>query len=191
MGQIIISQNVTLDGVVEDPTGEEGLQHGGWFNQMSPGDREAWAEVEYDEALRASALLLGRRSDSYFGSRWNDRTGDWAARLNRLPKYVVSSTIVEPVWVNSTVLKGGDVVEEVTALKQDIDGEIVVYASRPLVHTLLEHDLADELRLTVFPVVTGVGERLFTAASDRRTLRRRDARVIGDNLVHLTYVIVR
>jgi dihydrofolate reductase len=190
MAKIIISQNVTLDGVVEDPTGEEGFRHGGWFEQMSTTDRQEWAKVEYDEALRATALLLGRRSDAYFGTRWNAQTSDWAARLNALPKYVVSSTIVDPIWQNSTVLKG-DVVDEVARLKQQIDGEIVVYASRPLVHTLLEHDLVDEIRLTVFPVLTGGGERFFTPMSDKRTLRRLDTRTVGDNLTYLTYEIVR
>jgi dihydrofolate reductase len=190
MGRIVVSQNVTLDGVVEDPTGEEGFRHGGWFKQMSGTDRQEWAKVEYDEALRASALLLGRRSDAYFGSQWNTQTSDWAARLNALPKYVVSATIVEPVWHNSTILKG-DVLEEVVTLKTEIDGEIVVYASRHLVHTLLEHDLVDEIRLTVFPVVTGEGERVFTPTSDKRTLRRLDVRAVGDNLTHLTYEVVR
>jgi dihydrofolate reductase len=189
MGKIVISQNVTLDGVVEDPTGEEGFRHGGWFEQMSSTDRQEWAKVEYDEALRASALLLGRRSDAYFGIRWNAQTGDWAARLNALPKYVVSATIVEPIWQNSTILKG-DVQEEVATLKRQIDGEIVVYASRPLVHTLLEHDLVDEIRLTLFPVVTGEGARVFTPSSDKRTLRRLDVRTVGDNLTHLSYEVV-
>jgi dihydrofolate reductase len=190
MGKIVISQNVTLDGVVEDPTGEQGFKYGGWFEQMSATDREEWAKVEYDEALRASALLLGRRSDEYFGTRWNAQTHPWAARLNSLPKYVVSSTIDEPIWNNSTILKG-EVVEEVIRLKQEIDGEIVVYASRPLVHTLLENNLVDELRLIVFPVVTGEGQRVFTPTSDKVTLRRLDARSIGDNLTHLTYEVVR
>ena len=190
MGKIVISQNVTLDGVVQDPTGEEGFRHGGWFEQMSATDRQEWAKVEYDEARRASALLLGRRSDAYFGTRWNAQTGEWAATLNALRKYVVSSTLVEPVWTNATVLKG-DVLEEAANLKLEIDGEIVVYASRPLVHILLEHDLVDEIRLTVFPVATGGGERLFAPMSDKRTLRRLDVRAVGDSLTHLTYEVVR
>jgi dihydrofolate reductase len=190
MGKIVISENVTLDGVVQDPTGEEGFRHGGWFEHYMRRDREPWAKVETEEALRAEALLLGRRSDAYFGSRWNSRTGEWADRLNSLPKYVVSSTLEEPVWNNSTILKG-EVVSEVSRLKQQLDGEIVVYASRRLVHTLMEHDLADELRLTVFPVVLGAGERLFGETGDKTSLRLLNARTIGDGLTHLTYAVTR
>ncbi|HYU65667.1 MAG TPA: dihydrofolate reductase family protein, partial [Jatrophihabitantaceae bacterium] len=123
MGKIIVSENVSLDGVVEDPTGEEGSRHGGWFGQVGDKDREEWAKVEFEEALGAEALLLGRRSDEYFGTRWTGRTGEWADRLNSLPKYVVSSTLVEPHWTNTTVLKG-EVLDEVSKLKQELDGEI-------------------------------------------------------------------
>src|SRR2546425_5087790 len=170
MGKIVISENVSLDGVVEDPTGEEGFRHGGWFDQFLDKDREAWAKVEFAEALGAEALLLGRRSDEYFGVRWSTRSGEWADRLNSLPKYVVSSTLETPRWSNATVLRG-DVVNEVSKLKQKLDGEIVVYASRPLVRTLMEHDLVDELRLIVFPVVLGTGERLFGETSDKKSMR--------------------
>src|ERR1022692_1925351 len=154
MGKIVISENVSLDGIVQDPTGEEGFRHGGWFGQVGDKDREEWAKVEFEEALGAEALLLGRRSDEYFGPRWTGRSGEWADRLNGLPKYVVSSTLVNPEWSNSTVLKG-EVVNEVSKLKQELDGEIVVYASRQLVRTLMEHDLVDELRLMVYPFVLG------------------------------------
>ena len=126
MGKIVISENVSLNGVVQDPTGEEGFRHGGWFGQVGGKDREEWAKVEFEEALGAEALLLGRRSDEYFGPRWTGRSGEWADKLNGLPKYVVSSTLVNPEWSNSTVLKG-DVVEEVSKLKQELDGDIVVY----------------------------------------------------------------
>jgi len=114
----------------------------------------------------------------------------WADRLNSLPKYVVSSTLVEPHWNNSTVLKG-DVVNEVSKLKQDLDGEIVVYASRQLVHTLMEHDLVDELRLMVYPFVLGAGERLFGETSDKLSIRPLNIRTVGDSLIYLTYEIVR
>ena len=190
MGKIVISENVSLDGVVQDPTGEEGFRHGGWFGQVGDKDREEWAKVEFEEALGAEALLLGRRSDEYFGPRWTGRSGEWADRLNGLPKYVVSSTLVNPEWSNSTVLKG-DVVNEVSKLKQELDGEIVVYASRQLVHTLMEHDLVDELRLMVYPFVLGAGERLFGETSDKKSIRPLYARTVGDSLVYLTYEVVR
>ncbi len=190
MGKIVISENVSLDGVVQDPTGEEGFRHGGWFGQVGDKDREEWAKVEFEEALGAEALLLGRRSDEYFGPRWMGRSGEWADTLNGLPKYVVSSTLVNPEWSNSTVLKG-EVVNEVSKLKQELAGEIVVYASRQLVHTLMEHDLVDELRLMVYPVVLGAGERLFGETSDKKSIRPLFARTVGDSLVYLTYEVVR
>ena len=190
MGKIIVTENISLDGVVQDPTGEEGFRRGGWFGQVGDKDREEWAKVEFEEAVGAEALLLGRRSDEYFGPRWTGRSGEWADRLNGLPKYVVSSTLVEPHWSNSTVLKG-EVVDEVSKLKQELDGEIVVYASRPLVRTLMEHDLVDELRLMVYPFVLGAGERLFGETSDKKSIRPLNARIVGDSLVYLTYELVR
>jgi dihydrofolate reductase len=185
-----VSENVSLDGVVQDPTGEEGFRHGGWFSQIGDRDREAWAKAEFDEALGAEALLLGRRSDEYFATRWAGRSGEWADRLNSLPKYVVSSTLAAPRWGNSTVLKG-EVVNEVSKLRQKLDGEIVVYASRQLVRTLMEHDLVDGLRLMVYPVVLGAGERLFGEASDKKSMRLLDSRTVGDGLAFLSYEIVR
>jgi dihydrofolate reductase len=132
MGKIIVSENVSLDGVVQDPTGEEGFRLGGW-SRIGDKDREAWAKVLLDEALGTEALLLGRRSDEWFAARWLSRSGEWADRLNSLPKYVVSSTVEEAKWNNPTVL-AGDVVNEVSKLKQELDGDIVVYASTQLVH---------------------------------------------------------
>jgi dihydrofolate reductase len=129
---------------------------------------------------------LGRRSDEYFATRSPTQSGDWLDRLNSLPKYVVSSTLEEPKWTNATVLRG-DVVSEVSNLKQQIEGEIVVYGSRPLVHTLMEHDLVDQLRLLVFPVALGAGERLFGETSDKRPLRLIHTKTIGSGLAHLTY----
>ena len=190
MGTIIISENVSIDGVVQDPTGEEGFARGGWFLQVGDVDREAWGELELQEAQNATALLLGRRSDEFFGSRWNTRSGAWADRLNSLPKYVISSTLADPVWGNSTVL-GGDVVDEVTRLKREVDGAIVVYASRQLVQTLMEHDLVDELRLTVYPVVVGAGERLLEQTSASKRMRLVAARTVGESLAYLTYRTVR
>ena len=189
MGKIIVTENVSLDGVVQDPTGEEGFRLGGWF-RIGDRDREAWAKVLLEEALGTEALLLGRRSDEWFAARWLSRSGEWADRLNSLPKYVVSSTRQEGRWNNPTVL-AGDVVNEVSKLKQELDGDIVVYASTQLVHSLMEHDLVDELRLMVYPVVLGVGERLFGATSDLKPLRLLDTRTVGDSLVLLTYELVR
>ena len=189
MGKIIVTENVSLDGVVQDPTGEEGFRLGGW-SRIGDKDREAWAKVLLDEALGTEALLLGRRSDEWFAARWLSRSGEWADRLNSLPKYVVSSTRQEGRWNNPTVL-AGDVVNEVSKLKQELDGDIVVYASTQLVHSLMEHDLVDELRLMVYPVVLGVGERLFGATSDLKPLRLLDTRTVGDSLVLLTYELVR
>src|SRR6195256_2469910 len=134
MGKIVISTNVSLDGVVQAPDGEEGFKLGGWFGQFGGKDLEAWAKVELEEALRTEALLLGRRSDEWFATRWQSRGGEWADRLNSLPKYVVSSTLEQPRWSNSTLLKG-DVVNEVSKLKQELDGEILVYASYQLGRT--------------------------------------------------------
>ncbi len=190
MGKIVITTNVSLDGVVQDPDGEEGFKLGGWFGQFGGKDLEQWAEVETDEALRAEALLLGRRSEEWFATRWASRTGEWADRLNSMPKYVVSSTLTEPRWANSTVLKG-DVVDEVSKLKQEIAGEILVYASYQLERTLIEHDLVDELRLVVFPVVLGAGERLFGQTGDKKPMRLVSAQTIGDGLAFLTYQPVR
>ena len=186
MGKIIISENISLDGVVQDPTGEEGFRLGGWFGQFGGKDIEEWAKVALDEALRAEALLLGRRSDEWFAARWASRDGEWADRLNSLPKYVVSSTLDQAKWANSTVLKG-DVVTEVSKLRQELDGDIVVYGSTRLVHTLMEHDLVDELRLTVYPVVLGSGERLFGETSDKIPMRLISTQTVGDGLALLSY----
>jgi dihydrofolate reductase len=190
MGKIVITTNTSLDGVVQDPDGEEGFRLGGWFYQFGGKDLEEWTKVETEEALRAEALLLGRRSDEWFATRWASRTGEWADRLNSMPKYVVSSTLQEAKWSNSTVLKG-DVVNEVSELKREIDGEILVYASYQLERTLIDHDLADELRLVVFPVVLGAGERLFGQTGDKKPMRLVGTRTIGDGLAFLTYQPVR
>jgi dihydrofolate reductase len=186
MGRIVISENVSLDGVVQDPTGDEGFPHGGWSGRIGDVDRAEWSKVLLDEALGAEALLLGRRSDEWFATRWLSRSGLWADRLNSMPKYVVSSTIDKPRWGNATVL-AGDVMDEVSKLKQRLDGDIVVYASTQLASTLIEHDRADELRLMVYPIVLGTGRRLFTEISQAKPLRLAAARTVGDSLALLTY----
>jgi dihydrofolate reductase len=192
MGKIVISgpQNVSLDGVVQDPDGQEGFRLGGWFVQFGGKDLEEWNKVALDEALHAEAWLLGRRSYEFFGVRWRPRHGELADRLNSMPKYVVSSTLEEAGWNNSTILKG-DVVTEVSKLKRELDGEIVVPASYQLGRTLIEHDLADELRLVVFPVVLGAGERFFGETSGKKQMRLAGTRTIGDGLTFLTYQFVR
>ena len=190
MGKIVISTNVSLDGVAQDPDGKEGFRLGGWFGEFGGKDLDEWSKVSLEEALRTEALLLGRHSDEWFAARWLSRTGAWADRLNSLPKYVVSATLEEPRWSNATVLKG-EVVDEVSKLKQELAGDIVVYASYQLGRTLMEHDLVDELRLVVFPVVLGAGERLFGETSDKKPMRLVDAKTIGDGLVFLTYQPIR
>jgi len=188
MGKLIVSENVTLDGVVQDPAGDEGFRVGGWVGLIK--DRPELNKLALDEARGTEALLLGRRSYEWFAARWPSRSGDLADRLNSLPKYVVSSTLEHPDWNNSTVLKG-DVLNEVSKLKHELKGEVVVPASFQLVRTLMEHDLVDELRLKIFPVVLGAGERLFGETSDKKSIRPLNARAVGDSLVYLTYEVVR
>src|SRR5215475_10363690 len=192
MGKIVMSgpQNVTFDGVVQDPDGHEGFRLGGGFVQFGGNDLEAWNKVALDDALGAEAWLLGRRSYQFFAERWRPRSGELADRLNSMPKYVVSSTLEHPVWNNSTVLKG-DVVTEVSRLKEELNGEIVVPASFQLVHALMEHDLVDELRLKIFPVVLGAGERLFGATSNQKPMRLASSQTVEGNVAFLTYERVR
>ncbi|HUA50148.1 MAG TPA: dihydrofolate reductase family protein [Solirubrobacteraceae bacterium] len=189
MGRIVVSENVSLDGVVEDPTGEEGSRHGGWFGQIPSKDSQEWAKVALAEALGAEAFLFGRRTYEFFAARWPSRSGELAERLNILPKYIVSSTFQDPGWDNSTVVRG-DVLEEVSRLKQQLNGEIVVPGSFQLVHTLIEHDLVDELRLTIYPFVLGAGRRLFGQTSDKKRVRLHESRTIGDDLAFLAYEFV-
>ena len=188
MGKIVVSDNVSLDGVIQDPAGDEGFRRGGWVGLIK--DRPELGKLALDEALGAEAMLLGRRSYEWFAARWPSRSGKLADRLNKMPKYVVSSTLKDPDWNNSTVLKG-DVVDEVSKLKQELDGEIVVAASFRLVHTLVEHDLVDELRLKIFPVVLGDGKRLFGETSDKKAMRLVDTKTIDGDVAYLTCERVR
>jgi dihydrofolate reductase len=188
MGKIVVSDNVTLDGVIQDPAGDEGFRVGGWVGLIK--DRPELTKVALDEAVGAEALLLGRRSYEWLAARWPSRSGELADRLNSLPKYVVSSTLENPEWNNSTVLKG-DAVDAVSKLKQELEGEIVVPASFQLVRVLMEHDLVDELRLKIFPVVLGAGERLFGETSDKKAMRLVDTQIVEGGVVFLTYEPVR
>ena len=189
MGRIVISENVSLDGVIQDPAGVEGFRLGGWVGRIGDQGREEAAKVALDEALGAEAMLLGRRTYEFLAARWPSRIGPLADRLNSLPKYVVSSTLEDPDWNNTTVLRG-DVVDEVSKLKQEIDGEIVVAASFQLWHTLMQHDLVDELRLMIYPVVLGAGERLFGETTDKKPMRLVSTRTV-DDLALLIYEPVR
>ena len=184
MGRIVVTEFVSLDGVMEAPGGGEDFQHGGWTFEIDRG--EEGDKFKLDEALEAEALLLGRVTYEGFAAAWPSREGEFADKFNGMPKYVVSSTLEEAEWNNSTVLKG-DVVEEVSKLRQGPDGDIVVHGSGQLVQTLLAHDLVDELRLMVFPVVLGSGKRLFGDTSDKKRLRLADSKTVGDGIAILIY----
>jgi dihydrofolate reductase len=185
MGRIVVSDNITLDGVVQDPAGDEGFPRGGWVGLIQ--DRPELARLTLSEATGTGALLMGRRTYEWFAARWPTRSGELADRLNAMPKYVVSSTLDHPDWNNTTVIKG-DVLAAVSRLKDTIDGDIVVSASLRIARLLLEHDLADEVRLKVFPVVLGAGERLFGETAGTKAMRLVDVRVIDGETVLLTYV---
>jgi dihydrofolate reductase len=184
MGRIVITEFVSLDGVMEDPGGAENFRHGGWSFEINRGDEGD--KFKLDETLSAQALLLGRVTYEGFAEAWPSREGEFADKFNTMPKYVVSSTLEDPEWNNTTVLKG-DVRNEVEKLKQEQDGDIVVHGSARLVQTLIEHDLVDELRLMVFPVVLGSGKRLFGETSEKKPLRLVDSKVVGDGVLIVVY----
>jgi dihydrofolate reductase len=185
VGRIIVSDNLSLDGVMEDPAGDEGFARGGWVGAIA--NRPELGQLALDDALGSDALLMGRRTYEWFAGRWPSRTGALADRLNGLPKYVVSSTLERPTWNNATVLKG-DLLDEVAGLKRQFTRDILVTASTRIVRTLLEHDLVDELRLKFFPVVLGAGERLFGDMSDLKAMHLVDARAIDGDTAYLTYL---
>jgi dihydrofolate reductase len=186
VGKVVVSENTSIDGVLQDPTGEEGFRRGGWFGQVTDNDRREWAKAALAEALCAQALLLGRRTYEFFAARWPSRTDALAERLNGMPRYVVSSSLHDPDWANCSVLSG-DVMSKVADLKRDLDGDLVVYASFQLVRTLIEHGLVDELRLTLYPCVLGIGERLFEETGEKIPMRLINAGTLGDNLAVLEY----
>lgn len=184
MGRIVVTEFMSLDGVVEAPGGGEAYKHGGWSFEINRGDEGD--QFKLDETMSSTALLLGRVTYEGFAAAWPSRDGEFADKFNSMPKYVVSSTLKEPEWNNSTVLKG-DVAEEVATLKQKQEGDIVVHGSPRLVQTLIEQDLVDEFRLMVFPVVLGSGKRLFGETSDKKPLRLVDSKMVGDGVAILTY----
>jgi dihydrofolate reductase len=184
VGRIVVTEFVSLDGVMEAPGGGESFRHGGWSFEINRGDEGD--KFKLDETLSSEALLLGRVTYEGFAAAWPSREGEFADKFNTMPKYVVSSTLEGPEWNNSTVLKG-DVAEEVAKLRQEQDGDIVVHGSARLVQTLVEHDLVDEFRLMVFPVVLGSGKRLFGETSDKKALRLVNSKMVGDGVAILVY----
>jgi len=184
VGRIVVTEFVSLDGVMEDPGGAENFKHGGWTFEINRGDEGD--KFKLDETLSSEALLLGRVTYQGFAEAWPSREGEFADKFNTMPKYVVSSTLEEAEWKNSTVVTG-DVADEVAKLKQEHDGDIVVHGSGRLVQALIEHDLVDELRLMVFPVLLGSGKRLFGETSNKKPLRLVDSRVVGDGVAIVIY----
>jgi dihydrofolate reductase len=184
MGRIVVTEFVSLDGVVEAPGGGEGYRHDGWSFEIDRGDEGNQFKLE--ETMSSEALLLGRNTYEGFAAAWPSRDGEFAEKFNSMPKYVVSSTLEEPEWNNTTVLHG-DLVEDVTRVRDAHDGNVVVHGSPQLVQGLLEHDLVDELRLMVFPVVLGTGKRLFGETSDKKRLRLVSSQTVGDGVAILVF----
>ena len=184
MGRIVVTEFVSLDGVTEDPGGSEDFKYGGWSFEISRGDEGD--KFKLDETMASEALLLGRVTYEGFAKAWPTREGEFADKFNSMPKYVVSSTLKDPEWENSTVLEG-DLAGEVARLREQHDGDVVVHGSMQLVEALLENDLVDELRLMVFPVVLGGGKRLFGETSDKKPLKLRDSKIVGDGVAILVY----
>jgi dihydrofolate reductase len=184
VGRIIVTEFVSLDGVMEDPGGSEDFKYGGWAFEFSRGDEGD--KFKLDESLDAAAQLLGRATYDGFAESWPSRDGEFADKFNNMPKYVVSSTLSDPEWTNTTVLEG-DVGQAVAKLKEDVDGDIVVHGSAQLAQTLLDLDLVDEVRLMVFPVVLGAGKRLFGGTGDKKPLRLTDSKIVGDGVAILIY----
>ncbi len=185
MGRIVVTEFISLDGVIEDPGGSEDFKYGGWSFEISRGDEGD--QFKLDETMNSEALLLGRRTYEGFAQAWPEREGEFADKFNDMPKYVVSSTLSDPDWSNSTVLDG-ELVEQVSRVKQEQDGDIVVHGSAQLAQALIEHGLVDELRLMVFPVVLGAGKRLFGETNDKKALQLKSSQFVGDDGVAiLTY----
>jgi dihydrofolate reductase len=184
MGRIVVTEFISLDGVVEDPAGSEGFKRGGWSFEVDRGGEGNQFKV--DETMDSEAQLLGRRTYEGFAEAWPSRDGEFADKFNSMPKYVISSTLESPEWTNTTVLRG-DLGDEVDKLKREIDGDIVVHGSPTLVQGLLEQGLVDELRLMITPVVLGDGKRLFGATSDKRWLQLKSSQTVGDGVTILVY----
>jgi dihydrofolate reductase len=184
MSRIVVTEFVSLDGVMEDPGGSEQTKHGAWTFEFDRGDKGN--KFKLDETMGSDALLLGRVTYEGFADAWPSREGEFADKFNTMPKYVVSNTLERTDWDNSTILSC-DVVEQVSKLREQPGGDIVVHGSARLVQTLLENDLVDELRLMVFPVVLGSGKRLFGDTSDKKTLRLKSVETVGDGVTIQIY----
>ena len=184
MGRIVVTEFISLDGVIEAPGGGEDYKYGGWTFEIDRGDEGN--QFKLDETMSSAALLLGRRTYEGFAAAWPERDGEFADKFNTMPKYVVSSTLRDPDWANSTVLSG-EVVDEITNLKMEQDGDIVVHGSAQLVQSLIDNDLVDELRLMVFPVVLGTGKRLFGETTDKKRLQLSSSTVVGDGVAVQVY----
>jgi dihydrofolate reductase len=185
MGRIVVTEFVSLDGVMEDPGGSENFKHGGWAFEFSRG--EEGDRFKLDETMGSDALLLGRVTYEGFAQSWPERDGEFADKFNSMPKYVVSSTLEDPTWTNTTVIEGGDVAAAVAKLKDEHAGDVVVHGSARLAQALLDQGLVDELRLMVFPVVLGKGKRIFGETGDKKPLRLKDSRMVGDGVAILVY----
>src|SRR3954451_21176068 len=181
MSKILVSQFVSVDGVVEDPGGSEDWDRGGWAFQYDRGPEGD--KIKLDEVMAADALLLGRVTYEGFAAAWPSREGEFADKFNNMAKYVVSSTLQDPEWNNTTVIAPGDLVEEISKLREESGGDMLVNGSAQLVHTLVENDLVDEYRLMVFPVVLGKGKRLFGDTSDQAPLRAVDTKPAGECVI--------
>jgi dihydrofolate reductase len=184
VGNIVVTEFVSLDGVMEDPGGAENFEYGGWSFEIPRG--EEGDRFKLDETMASDALLLGRVTYEGFAAAWPQRDGEFADKFNGMPKYVVSSTLRDPEWANSTVLSG-DLAEEVARLKERYDGDIVVHGSARLAQELLDRDLVDRLHLMLYPVVLGKGKRMFGETSEKKKLRLTDSKVVGDGVAILVY----
>ncbi|HYI98648.1 MAG TPA: dihydrofolate reductase family protein [Thermoleophilaceae bacterium] len=183
--RIVVTEFVSLDGVMEAPGGEPGFKYPGWTFEFERGDDGN--QFKLDETMQADALLLGRRTYESFAGAWPEREGEFADKFNSMPKFVVSTTLQEPDWNNTTVLGSGDATVQVRKLKEEFDGELQVPGSHRLVQELIEGDLVDQVNLMVFPVILGTGEKVFEETPERRKLRLKESRVVGEGLLVLVY----
>jgi dihydrofolate reductase len=184
MGRIVVTEFISLDGVIEDPGGAEDYKYGGWSFEISRGDEGD--QFKLDEALNADALLLGRRTYEGFAAAWPSREGEFADKFNSMPKYVVSSTLKDPEWTNTTVLEG-ELAEEVAKVRDSHDGDVTVHGSVQLAQALIDKDLVDALHLMVFPVILGAGKQLFGETGDKKTLKLTESKTVGDGVSILVY----